>query len=206
MLVKDLVAAIHQNAVDHGWWDEELTMPEVVALIHSEWSEALEEARAGRPMVYFLCVDCESGPCAATPDTVAYACGFDKAGRKPEGIAVELIDGCIRILDALGYAKVEMTEPDTLEPTPFEALMGKHRAVLPEEMPEDAATLIAWLHAFTSQAMLEEDERVVRETHLISAMSLALSWVQAQGIDPLALLMEKHEYNKGRPYKHGKKF
>lgn len=201
MLIKELAAVIHQNAVDHGWWDEPREMPEVVALIHSEWSEALEEARAGRPLVYKLGVD-DDAVALITPDNPRYATLFTK----PEGIAVELIDGCIRILDAMGYSGVEMTEPDTLEPTSFDALMGKHRAVLPEEMPEDAATLIAWLHAFTSQAMLEDDETVVRETHLISAMSLALCWVQAQGVDPMALLLEKHEYNKGRPYKHGKKF
>ena len=212
MLIKELAAVIHQNAVDHGWWDEPREMPEVVALIHSEWSEALEEARAGRPLVWYACGEAENStiPCNPKDDDECRMYGREGEcqfrGHKPEGIAVELIDGCIRILDAMGYSGVEMTEPDTLEPTSFEALMGKHRAVLPEEMPEDAATLIAWLHAFTSQAMLEDDETVVRETHLISAMSLALCWVQAQGVDPLALLLEKHEYNKGRPYKHGKKF
>jgi hypothetical protein len=55
MLIRELAATIHQNAVDHGWWDEERELPEIVALVHSEWSEALEEARAGRPMVYRLC-------------------------------------------------------------------------------------------------------------------------------------------------------
>jgi hypothetical protein len=140
---------------------------------------------------------------------MARTCGakdIDSSNEKPEGVAVELIDGCIRILDALGYGKADLIDPDTGEPTQFEELMGKHRAVQPEEMPEDVPTLIAWLHAFTSQTMLEEDVNEVREVHLIAAMSLALSWVQAQGIDPLALLLEKHEYNKGRPYKHGKRF
>lgn len=211
MLIKELAAVIHQNAVDYGWWDEPREMPEVVALIHSEWSEALEEARAGRPLAYIIAnTDVYRDPEELIVPRNAEGKYITSWGEeyqgKPEGIAVELIDGCIRILDALAYAKVDITEPDTLEPTRFEELMGKHRAVLPEEMPEDAATLIAWLHAFTSQAMLEEDAAVVRETHLISAMSLALCWVQAQGVDPLALLLEKHEYNKGRPYKHGKKF
>lgn len=207
MVIKELAAMIHQNAVEHGWWDEECELPEIVALIHSEWSEALEEARAGRPLAYYVCADCEQGPCCATPDTVAYTCGFDEAGRKPEGIAVELIDGCIRILDALGYSKADIMDPDTGERAQFEELMGKYRAVLPEDMPEDVPTLIAWLHAFTSQTMLEEEaSNEVREVHLIAAMSLALTWVQAQGTDPLALLLEKHEYNKGRPYKHSKKF
>ena len=201
MLIRELAAMIHQNAVDHGWWEVVRELLEIVALIHSEWSEALEEARAGRPLVYKLGVD-DDAVAFITPDNPKYALLFTK----PEGIAVELIDGCIRILDALGYSKADILDPDTGEPAQFEELMGKYRAVPLEEMPEDVPTLIAWLHAFTSQAVLEEDKSAVREVHLIAAMSLALSWVQAQGIDPLELLLEKHEYNKGRPYKHGKRF
>lgn len=65
---------IHRNAVENGWWDEERTFGEIVALCHSELSEALEEYRDGKPMTYF------------------------KEG-EPEGIAVEMIDCIIRILD-----------------------------------------------------------------------------------------------------------
>lgn len=217
MLIKELAAMIHQNAVDHGWWDEARELPEIVALIHSEWSEALEEARAGRPLVWFkpeqdyMC--CARTKCGGVLD--GEMCegptylDFDRnkcpAHCKPEGVAVELIDGCIRILDALGYTKADILEPDTGEPTSLDALMGKHRVVQPEEMPENIPKLIAWLHAMTSQVIIDEDEQTP-ELNLLAAMSLALSWVQAQGIDPLALLMEKHEYNKGRSYKHGKKF
>lgn len=48
---------VHANADEHGWWDEERSSGEILALIHSEWSEALEEYRDGRPMVWHECVD-----------------------------------------------------------------------------------------------------------------------------------------------------
>ena len=106
MTLNELAKEIHANAVAHGWWDDPRTFGEVVALCHSELSEALEADRAGEPVVY-----------------------TDDKG-KPEGTAVEMIDCMIRILDWCGYA----------------------------------------------------------------------------GIDVDTVIADKHEYNKSRPYKHGKKY
>ena len=105
MNLNELMNDIHANSVVHGWWDEPRSFGEVVALCHSELSEALEEDRAGKMKVYHV-------------------------EGKPEGVAVEMIDCIIRILDWCGYA----------------------------------------------------------------------------GVDVEQVLMEKHQYNKNRPYKHGKRY
>ena len=81
-----LAEEIHANAVAHGWWDEERNLLEIVALCHSELSEAVEEYRAGRGMIY---------PCV---------------GGKPEGIAVEMADCLIRILDWFGHEGLDVDE------------------------------------------------------------------------------------------------
>ena len=40
---------VHSNACDHGWWDVERNDGELIALMHSELSEALEALRHGNP-------------------------------------------------------------------------------------------------------------------------------------------------------------
>ena len=116
--LNQLAAAVHENAVAHGWWEEERGLPEVLMLCVSELAEALEEYRRGRPMLYFPCnaggVCCEedgSAHCGsrpynpATPDAPCSA-----QSKKPEGVAVELADCVIRILDYCGHAGIDIEE------------------------------------------------------------------------------------------------
>lgn len=102
-MLNELAKEIHENAKAHGWWDDNRTFPEIVALDHSELSQALEEYRNARPMVYCANLDCgilqNRG---TTEDTCCNVCGFMAGKAKPEGIAVEMADCMIRVLDWFG--------------------------------------------------------------------------------------------------------
>ncbi len=204
MLIQTLAETVHKNAVAHGWWDDERNLYQVIALIHSEWSEALEEARADRPMLYYDCALCEKGPCRMERIPLWEACDFQRERHKPEGIAVELIDGVIRILDFLGYIGVTFHDPETGAPAEMESLWETDGAR--DDTPEDLPTLIAFLHKATSDALPCEERMALDINGLMTAMSMAMTWVHMQGADPLQLLLEKHQFNTLRPYKHGKRF
>ena len=106
--LNEWVAKIHDNAVKHGWWDEERSFGDIIALCHSELSEALEEYRNNRPMMYTCCEIgdvCDNAECDIDAAD-AYNCTYNE--RKPEGIAVEMIDCLIRILDWCGKENIDV--------------------------------------------------------------------------------------------------
>ena len=49
LALNDFQKDVHDNAVVHGWWEDERNNGECIALMHSELSEALEAQRHGNP-------------------------------------------------------------------------------------------------------------------------------------------------------------
>lgn len=111
-------ADVHENAVAHGWWEKNPGLPEVFMLCVSELAEALEEYRRGRPTLYYPCnaggVCCEedgSAHCGSRPYNPAQPDAPCSAqSKKPKGVAVELADCLLRILDYCGYAGIDIEE------------------------------------------------------------------------------------------------
>jgi len=85
MSIDDWCNAIHKNAVEHGWWENDRNVLEIAALIHTEISEAVEEYRNDKPNFY-------------------------EVNGKPEGMAVEMVDAVIRIMDWFGKQDISMEE------------------------------------------------------------------------------------------------
>ena len=91
MNIKTLIEESHKTAIEKGWWDKsDRNIPELLALIHSEVSEALEEYR-------------ETG--LEQLDKVWYT-----STDKPEGFTVELADVLIRIADLCGEFNLDLED------------------------------------------------------------------------------------------------
>lgn len=202
MKLNEFAKGVHQNAVEHGWWEDQRTFGEIVSLCHSELSEALEEFRAKRPMVYCnpgmkLNKDCMDHGC------VGIACWEGKAnGSKPEGIAVELADCIIRILDWLGE---EEMDPDAL------LAEAKRYMMCDVPVPLYAASIgdhIARWHLLLSLAYscwCRASGTYAAALRMALCIYEILNWAEDNGVDMEAILVQKHEYNRTRPYRHGGK-
>ena len=211
MNLSKTIQDIHQNAVDHGWWETDRSISESIVLIHSEWSEAVEEARASRPMKWYGCGEAGNDIVVCDPQD-EYECrmyGREKECQyrvnKPEGIAVELIDGVIRIFDLFGKMGYKPSRETA------EAMMRAMKAANPDLRKETPLVdIVAVAHSLTANAgdnmMFGRLSIQVGLGPLEACAGMVMWWLEAQGEDPVAILEEKHRYNVTRPYKHGKAF
>lgn len=103
MNLNELAKEIHIMAVEHGWWEDERGLPEILMLCNSELCEALEEYRNGRAPTetYFADENGEEFFEHEVPDELI-------GKLKPEGIPTELADCIIRILDYCGKENIDM--------------------------------------------------------------------------------------------------
>ena len=200
-----MAAEIHKNAIAHGWWETERDIAEICALIHSELSEALEEYRNGREMYYYFCNDGDSAPCTRSKckhwEPLQWKCLIKKRDEKPEGIAVELADAIIRILDYAAKSGIDIEKrfDSFLWSIAEEKTNGK-------ELPY----LVAECHKCISEvydcATIESDLLTgFIEYNFAKCISLICEWCAANSVNIVDIIYIKHEYNKTRSYKHGGK-
>ena len=186
MDLKALQREAHAIAKDHGWWDTERTFGDLIALVHSKLSEALEAYR-------------ELG----TTKT-AYTVDADGALTKPEGVPYELADVVIRVADmAEGYGVDLAHEVGQLREYNWTG-----------SIYDQISTFGEWIvlcHYQVSTAMLHQwgEHPSFPGSRPWRYLALLVKYVQLMaahyGIDLDAAIEAKIEYNRGREYRHGGK-
>lgn len=192
MSLQELQEEIHRVNLANGWFDpdKERIFPEEIALIHSEISEAFEayrdwgmEDKTGEPK--------EEGGLA-----------------KPEGVASELADVLVRILDAgtrssIPGEVIQKMHDDEFENVDEELLEASIKGV--KEIPFGSA--ITFLHRETSRIIEEtpmpEQGEIARG---LSTLYTTLYLIcEAYEFDLIAEVERKVAYNATRGYRHGNK-
>ena len=111
MNIRDLQREAHAIAKDHGWWDTERTFGDLIALVHSELSEALEAYR-------------EKHIWADWRQLQTYPNG------RPRGVASELADVVIRVADMAEHYDWALEVDDDPCSVPFANSFGSWVAEL----------------------------------------------------------------------------
>ena len=108
--LNELAAAINDNARAHGFWEADRNFGELLMLATSELAEAMEEHRDGRPNLYYTHAKCPAGnhPMEGRGSVAEpYRLSITPTC-KPEGVAVELADCLIRVLDTMHSLGVDI--------------------------------------------------------------------------------------------------
>ena len=167
MNLKELQIEVHALAVEKGWHDNERSVPELLCLVHSEVSEALEAYR------------------------VRGLESWHRDDGKPEGVASELADVVIRLLDMSEHCDVELSVLGVVIGTQL-----RENMTVPEMLCviHDHICDIPWVtfgNEFTGTMCVAWSHVFIVAKYL--------------NIDLASAILEKHEYNKTRPYRHGGK-
>lgn len=191
-------AEVHQVAVDHGFWDPKPSFAAITVMCCTELAEAGEEYRAGRPMVWHKCnAGLLNGPCVPgdkmscfpddpTDEELPVVC--PNLDAKPQGVAVEMGDCVLRILDTLAEAGVDI-----------DADLGFTPA------SKDLIETVAGCYVQLATAYIWRGKLDRAKDGLLTCMETILDWARQNGVDMEAVLRAKHEYNKTRPFRHGGK-
>lgn len=165
----ELSRQIHENAVAHGWWEEERERVQLCALFHSELSESFEEYRKGNDYEY-------------------------EVDGKPEGIAVELADYIIRVLDYAFHMGFDIDAEFKMPEAWDTAFASDDFSRFISDCHKDVTNLYG-----ISKSEKHEGKLAAR------CITRPMIWMILRGIDPIEVIKRKHAYNRTRPYRHGGK-
>ena len=175
MNLAELQREAHAIAKEHGWWDEDRTFGDLIALVHSELSEALE--------AYRVCgiVDCPH-------EHTEWA-----------GVASELADVVIRVADMAESYGVDLASAfESLSEGASERDMsmrtfGDWIATCHASF---SLAFAVWEYGFDGASW---QEYLSEGCHGVQRLAAHY------GIDLDAAIEAKMEYNRSRPYRHGGK-
>ena len=177
MDLANLQREAHAIAKDHGWWDEPRSFGDLIALVHSELSEALESYRLH---------ELETWP--------------SQDGEIPLGVPFELADAVIRVADMAeahsGTLNADI--PFTVDPWAKDASFGDWITML-----HGILTDVLWhwydekfIGVIPDRHWIGDASSFVRGVYGMAAH---------YGIDLDAAIEAKMEYNRTREYRHGGK-
>ena len=193
MNYNELARQLHEAAEKRGFWDVDDALCKHIAKMISEVGEVIQEDRCGTPTLY---VDDISAPGPITDINA-----FD--GRKPEGVAAEMADYVMMMLDLL---HVLVTDIDNyMGLFPFEAYRSDHYDKIVNSTAYGTAILMAQSVCDLITNDADELNKAAIAAVIVSCYHVRL-WLEVRGYDLFEIIRLKMAYNESRPALHGRKY
>ena len=196
MNLANLQKEAHAIAKDHGWWDQERSFGDLIALVHSELSEALEAYRrmGDTYATWHMTVDEDDQPCF-----------WQDANGHPVGVPPELADVVIRVADMAEFYELDLDVAVMARARKKDDHLDVHTWGPDEGSFGD---WIAECHELLGEAYWwkhQQLSRVVWVEWLGSLIHNVYQMASHYGIDLDAAIEAKMAYNRTRTYRHGVK-
>lgn len=188
--INEWVKKAYDNAVKHGWHEEEKSNAHWLMMVCTEVAEAVQADRTGN---YMDDLDKEGLKTVLAKDHGGL---FNKYYSDTiEGkVESELADICIRVFDLMGVRGIVMEHE--LVTNGYEVSCMKN-----EDFTETAMRVI-WNICACSRSIPKSNIFCIMCKDLLE---LVFGWAEAQNIDIVEHINIKMRYNEGREYKHGNK-
>lgn len=175
-----MAAEVEKVNREKGWYDDDRTFGELIALLHSEVSEALEAYRIKELASWTITTH-----------------NGDHFTQKPEGVGSEFADILIRMLDDSLRWGIDLD--DEL------AKLGPGKFLVPTSFGDQ----ITNLHTHITYIVLAHDDQFTLTSDVGAMLARVLVYLRQlsdfHGIDLDAEYERKLAYNRTRPYRHGGK-
>lgn len=191
MNIRQWTKDIHELALEKGWWDDHPVDPdEKCALILTELAEAVDALRS--PYDDAICDKCHgNGFIADSPDDCAKCSGSGLALGGSRYIE-ECADAVIRLLDMCGFYRIELSP---VQPQDLLHSLGPFRI-----------TLLVGVHLELAARQLFVGRVEASTIPLQQTLKFCIQMANCDIATFEQVMLDKHDYNKTRPHKHGKVF
>ena len=191
--INEWVKKAYDNAVKHGWHEEEKSNAHWLMMVCTEVAEAVQADRKGN---YMDDLDKEGLKTVLAKDNGGL---FNKYYSDTiEGkVESELADICIHVFDLMGVCNVE--EKDGLTTFDYEVEYAKQHSFTENAILVTRTIVSCNLNSFIS---VKTEMFCVLYKNILSSV---FEWAEALGIDLIQHINLKMRYNESREYHHGNK-